>query len=135
VRRIWTTTELNKYVEFPYLLQIAKLERYRQDVKTGKSSSETVYLITSRGPKRLDARGLLETQRRYWSIENRLHYVRDWNFDEDRSQIRTGRTPWVMATLRNTAVSLLRLHQHHAIATALRELAAQPHRALTLMGL
>jgi len=77
----------------------------------------------------------LEQQRSYWGIENRLHYVRDWNFDEDRSQVRTGSSPWVMATLRNLALSLLRLHGYQKIAAALRELAYKPHRAAALMGL
>lgn len=46
---------------------------------------------------------------RHWPIENRLHWVRDVTFDEDRSQIRTGNGPRVMATLRSTAISLIRL--------------------------
>lgn len=32
--------------------------------------------------------------------DNNLHYVRDVTFDEDRSQVRTGSAPQVMATLR-----------------------------------
>ena len=41
-------------------------------------------------------------------IETRLHWVRDVVYDEDRSQVRTENGPRVMATLRNTAISLLR---------------------------
>lgn len=53
-------------------------------------------------------------------IENRLHWVRDVDYDEDRSQVRTGSGPQVMATLRNTAIGLLRLAGHTNIAAALR---------------
>jgi hypothetical protein len=53
-------------------------------------------------------------------IENRLHWVRDVDYDEDRSQVRTGCGPQVMATLRNTAIGLLRLAGRRSIAAALR---------------
>ena len=35
-----------------------------------------------------------------WVIEDRLHWVRDMDYDEDRSQVRTASGPRVMATLR-----------------------------------
>ena len=47
--------------------------------------------------------------RRHWHIENNLHRVRDFTYDEDRSQIRTGTGPQVMAALRNAAIGALRL--------------------------
>ena len=71
--------------------------------------------------------------RRHWGIENSLHWVRDVVFDEDRSQVRTGNAPPVMATLRNTAISLLRLAGWTTIATALRHHARNPHRAVALL--
>jgi hypothetical protein len=52
----------------------------------------------------------------HWRIENALRWVRDVVFDEDRHQLRVGAGPHAMATLRNTAISLLRLarmDQHH----------------------
>jgi hypothetical protein len=61
--------------------------------------------------------------------------VRDVTFDEDRSQIRTKSAPRVMATLRNLAISLLRLAGHTNIARALRRYAAKPHLTLCLVGL
>ena len=42
-------------------------------------------------------------------MEDRLHWVRDMDFDEDRSQIRTASGPRIMASLRNLAISILRL--------------------------
>ena len=47
--------------------------------------------------------------RGHWSIENKVHWVRDVTYDEDRSQIRTGTGPQVMAALRNAAIGALRL--------------------------
>jgi hypothetical protein len=47
-------------------------------------------------------------------------------FGEDASRIRTGKTPRVMATLRNVVVSLLRIHDTTNIAAALRYNARKP---------
>jgi predicted transposase YbfD/YdcC len=58
--------------------------------------------------------------RGHWSIENQLHWVRDVTYGEDHSQIRVKGGPQVMATLRNTAIGLLRLNGHTNIAKALR---------------
>ncbi len=54
-------------------------------------------------------------------------------FDEDRSQVRTGYAPQVMATLRNTAISLLRRDGWTNIASALRHHAAHPDQAITCL--
>ena len=51
-------------------------------------------------------------------IEDRLHWVRDMDFDEDRSQVRTGSGPRVMASLRNLVLTILRLAGTTSIAAA-----------------
>ena len=66
-----------------------------------------------------------------WAIENQLHWVRDVTYDEDRSQVRTGAGPHVMASLRNTAIGLLRLAGWTNIAAALRHHARNPEGAIT----
>lgn len=71
--------------------------------------------------------------RGHWSIENKLHWVRDVDYDEDRCQIRVGAGPQVMATLRNTAISLLRLDGHTSIAAAHRHHARDYHRPIELL--
>jgi hypothetical protein len=73
--------------------------------------------------------------RGHWHIENKSHGVRDVTFDEDRSQVRCGSIPQVMAALRNTAMGLLRWAGHTNIAAACRRLAAQPAQALALIGI
>ncbi|WP_260479125.1 transposase [Kibdelosporangium aridum] len=70
--------------------------------------------------------------RGHWQIENRLHYVRDTAYREDASQARTGTAPRTMATLRNLAISALRLTGHSTIAQALRTMARDITRPLTL---
>jgi predicted transposase YbfD/YdcC len=121
-------------VDFPFCGQVACVERHTEKMKTGKKRSETVYLITSASPEKVSPKQLLELNRGHWAIENKSHYVRDVTFDEDRSQIRTKVGPRMMATLRNLAISLLRMAGHANIAEALRHMAAKPHLALQLIG-
>jgi hypothetical protein len=71
--------------------------------------------------------------RGHWGIENRLHWVRDVTFDEDRCQIRTGAAPQVMAALRNLVIGLFRLSGVRNIAAALRTHAWHAQRAITLV--
>ncbi len=44
-----------------------------------------------------------------WEIENRLHYVRDFSCDENRSRMRGGALPRNLARLANAAISIVRL--------------------------
>jgi hypothetical protein len=99
---------------------------------TGKNSTkwstETVYAITSLTVIQAKAADLARFIRGHWGIEDRLHWVRDVTYDEDRSQVRTGNGPRVMASLRNLAIAILRLAGHTSIAAALRYHARQPGR-------
>ncbi len=68
------------------------------------------------------------------SIENRLHLARDVTLDEDSSQIRTGNVPpRVMATLRSSAISRIRLAGHANTAQPLRHHARDATRPITLL--
>lgn len=94
-----------------------------------------VFSITSLSPDKATPERLLALNRGHWSIENSLHYVRDVTFAEDLSQIRTDTAPQVMASLKNLAISLLRINKHTNIASALRHYAANPQLTLALIGL
>lgn len=94
-----------------------------------------VYGVTSLSPEKADAERLLALSRGHWEIENRLHWVRDVTFDEDRSQIRTKAGPRVFATLRNFAIGALRLSGYNNIAAGLRNLSwGGSRQALALIG-
>ncbi len=108
--------------------QVAQLRR--TVTKAGKKSVEVVYLITSADHAQAPPAVLAGWVQAHWSIENRLHWVRDVSFDEDRSQVRTGNSPHVMASLRNTAIGLLRLAGWDNIAAGLRHHARDPDRTI-----
>jgi predicted transposase YbfD/YdcC len=134
-RNITTSEALGGYSDWPGLAQVFELGRHVITQKTGKERAEVVYGVTSLPPKRATPERLLELVRGHWHIENKSHWVRDVTFDEDRSQVRCGNIPQVMAALRNTAIGLLRWAGHTNIAAACRQLAAQPAQALALIGI
>jgi hypothetical protein len=73
--------------------------------------------------------------RGHWAIEDRLHWVRDTDFDKDRSQVRTASGPRIMASPRNFAITILRLAGAAGTAAALRYHARRPSRPLrTIMN-
>ena len=128
-RKIWTTSALNEYLEFPHVGQAFVVERARIEKKTGKHSSELAYGITSRPPQQADARQVLKTNRGHWGIENSCHYVIDWNFDEDRSRIRTGHGPENITRLRRFAVGIIQSKGASNVAQKMRQL----HRSTRLV--
>src|SRR5262252_8416428 len=134
-RNITTSEALVGYSDWPGLAQVFEVGRHVITPKTGKERAEVVYGVTSLRPERATPERLLELVRGHWSIENKSHWVRDVTFDADRSQVRSGTIPQVMAALRNTAIGLLRWAGHTNMAAACRRLAAQPVQALALIGI
>jgi len=135
IRRIWTSTEMNDYIAFPHVNQILRIERLTSDLLGEPLRHEIVYGVTSLSEQKANAADLLKFNRGQWEIENRLHWVRDVTFDEDRSQVRRGGGPQVMASLRNLSISLLRMSGATNIAKATRHLGRRSEKALRLLGL
>ena len=54
-------------------------------------------------------------------------------FGEDASQVRSGNIPQVMAALRNSVLTLLRVSGYTQIAKTLRYFATHPWQALNLI--
>lgn len=134
-RNITTSEALVGYSNWPGLAQVFEVGRHVIIQKTGQERTEVVYGVTSLNPERATPGRVLDLVRGHWHIENKSHWVRDVTFDEDRSQVRCGSIPQVMAALRNTAIGLLRWAGHTNIAAACRRLAAQPAQALALIGI
>lgn len=95
------------WVNFAGAAQIAQVRR--TVTRKGSKTIEVVYLVTSADHQAAPPATLAAWVKGHWARENRLHWVRDVDYDQDRSQVRTGSGPQVMANLRNTAISLLRL--------------------------
>ena len=116
---------------WPHLQQLYWVRRERTE--KGVTSVETGYGITSLDRRKAGARRLLGLNRKYWGIENRLHWVRDVTFGEDDSQVRSGAAPQVFAGLRSLGIALLRRVGATNIAAALRTYSARPRDAAALV--
>jgi predicted transposase YbfD/YdcC len=129
-RRILKVTAVTAGLAFPHAAQAIQIVRRRRLSGKKKWSRETVYAITSLTATQASPAELAAIIRGHWAIEDRLHWVRDMDYDEDRSQVRTASGPQVMATLRNLALTILRLAGHASIAAALRHHGRRPDRPL-----
>ena len=134
-RNITTSEALGAYSDKPGLAQVFERGRYVITHKTGAERVEVVYGATSLRPERVTHGQLLTLVRGHWPIEHKSHWVCDVTFDADRSQVRCGNIPHIMAALRNTAIGRLRWAGHTNIAAACRRLAAQPAQDLALIGI
>ena len=121
-RKIWTTTELNDYLHFPHVRQAFLIERHATEKKSGLRSCEIAYGITSRTAKQASPERLLNVNRGHWTIENCCHYILDWNYDEDRSRIRTGYGPENITRLRRFAIGVIKSKNVRSVAQKMREL-------------
>jgi hypothetical protein len=122
-------------IAFPCAVQAIQVVRRTQPLTAGarRWRTETVHAITSLAPHHASPAQIAAWIRGHWQIENALHWVRDVTYGEDNSQVRTGNTPQVMATLRNLAINALRQAGVTNIAAALRHHARDPIRPLQLL--
>jgi predicted transposase YbfD/YdcC len=119
-RCLISNSELVGYSDWPGVQQVFELRRHFTFKKSGRQFEKTVYGVTSLNNQQADPSCLLQYIRQHWHIENQSHWVRDVTFDEDRSQVRCGSIPQVMAAIRNTVIGLMRYHGESNIAAACR---------------
>ncbi|MEV5720064.1 transposase family protein [Amycolatopsis mediterranei] len=103
--------------------QVFRITRQRTDHTTGKQETHTWVGVTDLAAHQARPAQIAVLPRGHRHIENRLHWVRDVTYAEDHSRTRTGTAPRTMATLRNLAISALRLAGATNIAQALRHTA------------
>ncbi len=119
------------HADWPGMTHVAQLTRTRTE--KGKTTVEVVYLIAILPPQTDVPSSLLALSRGHWAIENSLHYVRDVTFGEDRSRIRTGTAPQLLAACRNLAITLIHRSGSSHIAASRRFFSYHPHKAFDLL--
>lgn len=82
------STELNDYLDWPFVAQVFRLEREVWHEKYQGRTRQVVFGLTSLTPQKASPKKLLALTRQYWGIENGLHYRRDVTFHEDASESR-----------------------------------------------
>ena len=102
------STALAGYSDFPGLQQVGELRKQVIDPRTGECRESVRYLATSLTAPQAAPGRLLELFRGHWSVENRLHYVQDDRFGEDRHVLHSRQRGLGWALLRRLALNLLR---------------------------
>ena len=111
--------------------QAMRIERERETLKTGQKSVEVTWSLTSLGPERAGPEELLGLVRNHWHIENRLHYVRDFTYDEDRCRAYVRHLPRNLSCLTNAAIAIVRSNgRFRYLPEANRHYAARAQEAL-----
>ena len=133
--RAWSAP-VSATTSFPHASRFIIVERESSTLGDVRVSIETRFYVTNLTEADACIEHLLRLVRGHWSIES-LHWIRDNTFDEDRSQVRTGTIPRVLATLRNLAIGIIRHTTNRSvnIAAATRQLARQPDITLDLLGI
>ena len=85
-----------------------------------RTGTETVYLIITMPARQAPPEHIAVYIRNHWSIENRVHWVRDVTLGEDSSQVRASSRPRILATVRNLNTGLIRQAGLNEIAATVR---------------
>jgi predicted transposase YbfD/YdcC len=96
-----------RHPDWPELRSIAAITSTRTDKKTGTTTVETRFYITSLPPV---AASILTATRAHWSIENNLHWMLDVIMGEDVCQTRKKHAALNLASVRKLALGLLKRH-------------------------
>lgn len=121
---------LNATTDWPALSQVFQLVRDVRYLKSGKTTHEVLYGITSLVAP---ASQILASRRDHWGIENQLHYCRDVTFHEDACRLAIGHAAQAIAILNNLVLGLLRLRGFVSIASARRQFDACLERGLAFI--
>ncbi|MCL5972239.1 MAG: hypothetical protein M1499_06735 [Firmicutes bacterium] len=98
-------------------------------MKTGEMRHEIIVGLTSRSREQ----ALLDAVRQHWTIENKVHWTRDVTWQEDKSRVRTGAAPRILASFRNAVLSGLDLKNKKRIASQLRAFAWDREAAIAFV--
>jgi predicted transposase YbfD/YdcC len=133
VRTLTTSSQLNDFLDWPFLQQVFQLERTVTISKTRKTRQETIYGVTSLSAEQASPAQLLHMLRSYWQIENCLHYPRDVSLREDQTRFKNHTAAHNMAIINNLILALLARSHFPFVPTARRFFAAHPDQALVLV--
>lgn len=133
-RHLQASTRIVPFLtRWPGLEQVLRLERTTK--RDGETSTEVQYAITSLSPHQADANKLLELWRSHWGIENRVHWVRDTLWQEDRCRVKSRRGGHNLACFRNAVINLLRLAKTNNLTAKTRKYAYRVDLLLKDMGI
>lgn len=100
-------------------------------MREDKAYSKNHFYISSLDDNKADvfAKGI----RSHWSIENRLHWVKDVILNEDNSRIRSGKIVRNLSLVKSTIINVFRLNGYTSIKKAIEQFANRPSKARILL--
>lgn len=90
---------------WPDLTSLVAIESTREEIVSGKTSTETRFYVSSREMTPQEA---LVGTRNHWLVENQLHWCLDVTFGQDDNQTRTKYAAENLAVIRHFALNLVR---------------------------
>jgi predicted transposase YbfD/YdcC len=132
-RILTTSSQLNDFLDWPFLQQVFRLQRIITIPKTGKTRQETLYGLTSLSAEQASPAQLLSMLRSYWRIENSLHYPRDVTLHEDQTRFKSQAAAHNMTILNNLLLALIATSEFPFVPSARRFFAPHPDQALALL--
>lgn len=119
-------------LSLPGARQAIRVTSTRRSAADGKASTATFFYVTSLGPENATGHEIVDMIRNRWGIENRLHWLRDVVFDEDRHATRRENTTRLHTLLRSVAISLIHL-AGLPVTTTTQAVYRRPERAFALV--
>jgi predicted transposase YbfD/YdcC len=133
VRTLTTSSQLNDFLDWPFLQQVFKLERSVTIQKTGQTRHEIRYGITSLSAEQASPGQLLKMLRSYWGIENSLHYRRDVTLHEDETRFTKDSAAHIMSIINNIVLALIAKAGYPFVPSARRFFAANLDEAFAML--
>jgi predicted transposase YbfD/YdcC len=120
---------------FPYSRTIVRIQSERTEKKTGKTSIESRYYLSSQEKADRTPEGWINLSREHWAaVENRNHWRRDASLGEDGTRSRNPRAIINLALIRSVNLRLLSsLPDDDWLPSHKERLAANPTSALALL--
>lgn len=122
--------------DFPYARSLIVVRSQRTIKKTGQTSTESRYYLSSRAPAEHRAEQWLGLIRGHWGgVEVRNHWRRDALLGEDGSRSRNANLLANVALIRNALLALLAEHHpDQPLPELLEQLHSRPGRCLNLLS-
>ncbi len=97
--------------DWPYIVNIIRVTRYRERLRVDKTPSEEVSYYVSNVSLKAEEYG--QYIRRHWLIENKVHHVKDVAFQEDKTVKRVN--PFIFSTCIDFSLNRLRSIKNNSI--------------------
>jgi len=119
---------------FPYSRTIVKIESERTAKKSGRTSLESRYFLSSQDWNERTPEGWINLTRQHWAgVENRNHWRRDASLGEDGTRLGNANALVNLALIRSVNLRLLSEQSSDWLPASKERLAADPNAAIALI--